>query len=337
MRAILGIMMGLLIATPAFGGPSGPTQDGILKWMADADGQFFFIDGNNNLLWDGVPTDAKFRIEGGAQSGLLWVGDNNGNGQDQVGIVTETKAFVESGNYAWTPGSDAGDINFFFAPNVGLTQALAGDFGANGTMNLAKVGTGQFVYVDVNGNNVWNGVPTDAKFRIEGGNQTGVLFAGNFGSGYQIGIFTATKVFLESGNFSWTPGSDAGDVNFFFAPNVGAVDAVVIGDFDGDGADNVGKVAGGFIWLDLNGNMAWDGQPTDAKFRIEGGLLTGPIIAVQADLDAADEVGQFSTQKIFIDNGDGIWAPGGGLEIINFFAPNVGTINEAAAGNFVAP
>jgi hypothetical protein len=67
--------------------------------MADANGQFFFIDATGNNAWDGQAAgDGKFRIEGGRQTGRMLLGDFSGNRQDQLGILTDTKFFIDDGD-----------------------------------------------------------------------------------------------------------------------------------------------------------------------------------------------------------------------------------------------
>lgn len=338
-RIIISTTVALLItAVAAQAGAPASSDQGVAKLTDDADGQFFFADVDADLLWQGG-TDAKFRIQGGSIANVLFAqGDMNGNTQTQLGVANEQKFYFESGNFGWTPASDTGDINFFFAPNVGLTMVGTGDWLLAGRDCVMKVGTGQFIFVDANCNDAWDGAGTDAKFRIQGGTETGIVFVIDD----QIGIMTDTKFFIESGNFSWTPATDTGDINGFFAPNVGAVVAVHVADLNGDGNEDFAKVvADGFIYADLNGNMAWDGQPTDGKFKIQGGGLSGPGLAgsFQGQNGA---VGQFDNSKLYVDGNaanapNGGWTPGSGTETVNFFAPNTGGIQAAGAGSYGTP
>jgi len=335
---ISSIGVALLAAVAVQAGPVGSANQGVVKLTDDADGQFFFADVNDDLLWNGG-TDAKFRIQGGALTGVLFAqGDISGNGQTQLGLADANKFYFESGNYSWTPGSDSGDVAFFFAPNVGLIQVDSGDWALAGRDCVMKVGTDQFIYVDANCNDAWNGAVTDAKFRIQGGTLTGIYFVMDD----QIGIMTATKFFIDDGDFSWTPGSNPSDVSGFFAPNVGAVTGVLVADFNGDTNEDFAKIAAdGFIYADLNGNMVWDGQPTDGKFKIQGGALSGPHLA-GAFLGNNGGVGQFDNNKVYVDGNagnapDGAWTPGAGTETANFFAPNTGGIQAADAGSYGAP
>ena len=338
---MIGIGAAFLVAAGAQAG-GGPSEsgEGIVKLTNDADGQFFFADTNSDLLWDAADGDAKFRIQGGALTGVKFVqGDLSGNSQTQLGLADSSKFYFESGNFGWTPGSDAGDINFFFAPDVGLITVGTGDWNLGGRDCVMKVGTDNFIFVDANCSDGWEGQGGgDGKFRIQGGAEAGIYFVIDD----KIGLFTANKYYIESGDFNWTPGSDAGDINGFFAPNVGAVVAVVVSDFNGDGVEDFAKIVDdGFIYADLNGNMEWDGQPDDGKFKIQGGALTGPHLA--GSFQGQDGgVGQFDGTKIYVDgNADnapsGTWTPGAGTETANFFAPNTGGIQGAGAGDYGTP
>jgi hypothetical protein len=338
-RIVIGVGVALLVSFGAQAGPGGgPTNQGVVKLTDVTGGQFFFADTNNDLLWNGG-TDAQFRIQGGQLVDALFVqGDVTGNTQTQLGQADTNKFYFESGNFAWTPATDTGDFSFFFAPNVGLSMVGTGDWNVGGRDCVMKVGTDQFIFVDANCNDVWEGGVTDAQFRIEGGTLTGIPFIMND----QIGIMTDTKWFIESGNFSWTPGTDTGDVNGFFAPNVGTVVGVVVTDFNGDGTEDFAKIlSDGFIFADLNGNMVWDGAPTDGQFKIQGGGLTGPYVAGTFQGQNGG-VGQFDVTKIFVDGNatnppDAAWTPGAGTESANFFAPNVGSIQAAGAGSYGPP
>jgi hypothetical protein len=123
----------------------------------------------------------------------------------------------------------------------------------------------------------------------------------------------------------------------FFAPNVGATIAVLIGDWGNTGVEKIGKVAAdGFIYLDLNGDFTFTGAD-DAKFRIQGGTLVGPYVAGDFDGDGGDEVGQVDPVKFYLDaNGDGAWTPLAG-DSATFFAPNQGAVTGAGAGVWTAP
>jgi hypothetical protein len=87
--------------------------------------------------------------------------------------------------------------------------------------------------------------------------------------------------------------------------------------------------------------MIWDGQPTDAKFKIQGGSIAGSYMA-GSFLDQDGAVGQVGPVKVYADgNADnapnGGWTPGAGTETTNFFAPNQGAIQAADAGFYATP
>jgi hypothetical protein len=269
------------------------------------------------------------------------VGDFDGDGQASVGLMDDTKIYVDAdSNFQWLPGGGNELINFF-APGVGMTHALVGDFDGAGGDDPAKFaggGGGNFFYADRNGNKLWNGTPADAKFRIQGGAVTGVPFSCKcFGGNAVLGLMTTTHVFIDkNGDFAWTPAVGGAEHFTFFAPNVGDVDAVLIGDWGNTGTDKIGKVAGGFIYLDLNGDFTFTAAD-DAKFRIQAGTLVGPHVGGDFDGDGGDEVGQVDPTKFFLDaNGDGAWTPAAG-DTATFFAPGQGATTAAGAGVWTAP
>lgn len=333
------VVASLCIAGTAGAGPAGGSPEGLVKRVADGD--FLFVDKNADKTW--VPVvDAKFRIQGGTlSSALLIVGDFNGNGVSSVGLMDDTKYFIDAdSNFQWLPGGGNELVNFF-APNVGITHAVIGDYdgvGGDDPGKFAGGAGGNFFFLDRNGNKVWDGA-TDAKFRIQGGAVNGVPFSCKCFPGGKsvVGLMSDTKVFIDAnGDFAWTPATPGAEVAEFFAPNVGATEAVLIGDWGNTGVEKIGKVAGGFIFLDLNGDFRFTGAD-DAKFRIQGGTLVGPHVAGDFDGNGGDEVGQVNPVKLFLDaNGDGAWAPLAG-DIASFFAPNQGVVTGAGAGVWVAP
>lgn len=342
--SVLGILgaLGLAFAPAVVAGPAPETaQEGPVKWADGGANKPFFIDVDGDLTF--TAADAKFQIQGGTAEGPMIVGDYSGNTQDQIGIVSDEKVFIESGNFKWTPASDSGDTAIFFAPGVGVsTQAGTCDFKMDNADDFFKLNQENKIFVDAGGDRTFNTGDGDAKFNIQG-SIAGIYFAGDFGSGCQIGVMTSTKVFLESGNYKWTPATDSGDVNSFFASGVGTVVGVVVGDFNPDRAgdefaklvDNAGVLT---FFVDVSGDLKFDAADGDQKLRIQGGAVEGPGIAGVFNTDAGKAVlGQFSTTKVFVDfNGDYSWTPSSG-DVANFFAPDVGAVLGAGSGAFAAP
>lgn len=333
------LLASLFVGGTATAGPPGGTSEGLVKRAETGD--FFFVDKNTDKTWQAAD-DAKFRIQGGTLTAAqMIVGDFDGNGQHSVGLMDDSKYYIDAdSSFTWAPAG-GGELVNFFAPGVGMTHTLIGDFdGATGDDpgKFAGGAGGNFFYADRNGNKLWNGTPADAKFRIQGGAVDGVPFTCKcFGSTSVAGLMTETKVFIDkNGDFAWTPATPGAETAEWFAPNVGTVDAVLIGDWGNTGVEKIGKVAGGFIFLDLNGDFNFT-SADDAKFRIQGGTLVGPHVAGDFDGNGGDEVGQVDPTKFYLDaNGDGAWTPAAG-DTATFFAPGQGATKAAGAGVWAAP
>jgi len=332
MRSAAVLAVGLLIALPAFAGPPGGAQEGVVKRAQTGD--FFFVDFNYDKTFTGA-ADKKFRIQGGAlTSALLIVGDFDGDGVDSVGLIDDSKAYIDAdSSFTWAPAGGNELVNFF-APNVGMTDAVVGNFSGDTQQDFAKFeDAGRFFFVDANGNKLWDPASGDKKFRIQGGTIAGIPFACEcFTAGQAVvGILADDKVYLdENRDFAWTPGAGTEEVQFF-APGVGATQFVVVGDWDNDGTEEIAKVAGNFIYIDRNGDFTFQAADDD-KFRIQSGTIVGPYVA--GDFDGANgaEVGVVDASKFYLDaNNDGSWTPAGG-DTATFFAPGQGTTLAVGAG-----
>ncbi|MBT4598356.1 fibronectin type III domain-containing protein [bacterium] len=93
-----------------------------------------------------------------------------------------------------------------------------------------------------------------------------------------------------------------------------ATDTPVVGDWDGDGADNVGVARKGSAYmewyLDYNGNGQWDGSSTELVFVPGFGLATDTPVVGDWDGDGADNVGVARKGSAYMEwyldyNGDG--------------------------------
>lgn len=83
----------------------------------------------------------------------------------------------------------------------------------------------------------------------------------------------------------------------------------VVGDWNGDGRDNVGVFAGGFWFLDYNGDGDWDGGLVDRLFPF-GWAGAVPVVG-DWNGDGRTSVGVYSNGFWFLDyNGDGLWDGG---------------------------
>jgi hypothetical protein len=100
-------------------------------------------------------------------------------------------------------------------------------------------------------------------------------------------------------------GQAGGDVLASF----GAVDdAPIVGDWDGDGTDNIGTFRGDTRWfLDANGNHQWDGIAGGDELAQFGAVGDAPV-AGDWNGDGSDDIGVFREGLWQVDvNGDGDW------------------------------
>ncbi len=90
-----------------------------------------------------------------------------------------------------------------------------------------------------------------------------------------------------------------------------ASDLPVVGDWDGDGLDNIGiyRPVGSGFYLDMDGNDVWSAPDRRAFFGVNGDLP----IAGDWDGDGIDEIGVFrpSLRRFYLDmDNSGTWTPG---------------------------
>ncbi|MHC4218865.1 MAG: hypothetical protein ACYSU7_10475 [Planctomycetota bacterium] len=250
------------------------------------------IDAGDNTL---VPTDTEDL-------------DSDGNTSEAVPVDRGgLPRFVDAVNYADTgvPGNGYAQI-----VDIGAFEAAADtEPGLGDDPHHVGVYRGGDWYLDLNGNDDWDGKDTSFSFGLP----TDVPVAGDWdGDGEdEAGIYRAGKWYLDlNGNGGW----DGGDDTFRFGL---PTDLPVVGDWDGDGTDNVGIVRGGKWYLDMNGNAVWDGP--DVSFRF--GLATDVPVVGDWNGDDADDIGIRRKKTWYLDlNGNEQWDGGDGT--FNFGTPN---------------
>ncbi|TAN39375.1 MAG: hypothetical protein EPN25_11985 [Nitrospirae bacterium] len=211
----------------------------------------------------------------------------------------------KNGNGAWD-GSPA-DLLFSFGGGIVGAIPVTGDWDASGRTEVGIYDNGSW-YLDNNGNGIWEGAPTDIFYSFGGGLTGAVPVTGDWdGDGKtEIGIYADGLWYLDrNGNGQWE-GSGA---DLFYSFGGGLTGAVpVVGDWNGDGTDEIGLYLDGTWYLDVNGNGAWDGEPVD---RIEsfGGGLTGAVpVAGGWSQDGVTEIGVYFGGSWYLDfSASGAW------------------------------
>ncbi|MBT0653147.1 multicopper oxidase domain-containing protein [Geomobilimonas luticola] len=231
----------------------------------------WYQDYNSNGAWN---TAIDKILTFGTAGDIPVSGDWNGSGTSKLGLFN---------NGTWTldtTGSGvqgAGNTTYTFGIGIPGAVPVTGDWTGNGK-GTTKIGvfTNGTWYLDLNGNGAWDGTPTDAIYNFGTGLAGAIPVTGDWtGNGTtKIGVFVNGTWYLDlNGNGAWD-GTPTDAMYVFGAGVAGALPAT--GDWTGTGSTRVGIYANGTWYLDLNGNGAWDGTPTDAT-HIFGAGMTGAV------------------------------------------------------------
>ncbi len=135
----------------------------------------------------------------------------------------------------------------------------------------------------------------------------------------QIGTKRGRVYALDvNGDGRWN-GKAGGDMAYGF---LAAGDKPVVGDWNGDGHDEIGTFRPGNrkFFLDANGNGKWDGRPGGDLIQFLGGKKTDRPIAGDFNGDGIDEVGLHRGRVFLVDmNGNGRWDKRSGGDMVYVF------------------
>jgi FtsP/CotA-like multicopper oxidase with cupredoxin domain len=216
-----------------------------------------------------------------------------------------------NGNETWDSGWP--DITYSFG--IGLTGSMpaAGDWTGTGTSDVGVYQNGIW-YLDENGDGVWDGTPADAMYVFGAGLTAALPVTGDWnGSGKtKIGVYdqsTGTWYLDLNGNGAWD-GTPTDAAYTFGAGISGAIP--VTGDWTGSGTTKIGifDPSTGTWYLDLNGNGAWDGTPTDAMYSFGGGITGAVPVTADWSGNNVTKIGIYdpATGNWYVDyNGNGAW------------------------------
>jgi hypothetical protein len=200
------------------------------------------------------------------------------------------------GDGSWSAGDRQMTIDVAGGPGT----PLVGDWNGDGFDDVGKQ-VGTWYRLDLDGDGVWEG---------NAGGDRNTSFGGAFGPGLplvgdwngdgrdEIGTYVPdSRVFLldANGNGVWD-GAAGGDAVSWLAafaapiPSEGAGQPLV-GDWNGDGVDDIGKRVATYVYLDADGDRLWNG-PFGGD-RVQRALTTEPdgVLVLDWDLDGADEIG----------------------------------------------
>jgi hypothetical protein len=170
-----------------------------------------------------------------------------------------------------------------------------------------------FWFVDLNGNNQWDGAAADNIYNFGVVGDIPVVGDWDGTGAIRIGVYRGGLWFVDlNGNHQWD-GASADRIFNFGVPG----DVPVVGDWDGTGKLRIGVYRDGFWYLDMNGNNQWDGPGVD---RIIHFGLAGDVPVV-GDWDGTGKlrIGVYRNGSWFVDlNGNFQWDGIGVDAIFNF-------------------
>ncbi len=236
---------------------------------------------------------------------------------DKIGVFSGGTSYLDkNGSGAWE-GVPVDSMNTTFNPVAGGT-VVAGDWMGTGMVTLGMYKDGVW-YIDLNGNGLWDGAPTDGLFSFGTGLTNALPVVGDWtGTGTtKIGVYDNGVWYLDlNGNGAWD-GTPTDAMNIF---GIGLVNALpVAGDWDGTGKSKIGIYVDGTWYIDLNGNGAWDGTPTDSMDTFGVGLVGSMPVAGDWTMSGTTKIGVYVDGTWYLDlNGNRAW-DGTPTDVMNVF------------------
>jgi len=142
-------------------------------------------------------------------------------------------------------------------------HAITGDWNGNGFDDIGLFNDGYF-YLDTTNNGKWDKVKGGdmlRNFGIAGINVVAKPVVGDWNGDGQddLGIYNNGYFYLDTtGNGSWDKVKGGDTFRNFGIKKINTTAKPVIGDWNGDGSDDLGLFNDGFFYLDTTGNGSWD-------------------------------------------------------------------------------
>jgi uncharacterized delta-60 repeat protein len=254
--------------------------------------EMFYLDASGNNTWDRVAGGDIFHDFGLASIRVTArpvIGDWDGDGNDELGLYNDGKFYFDTtGNGVWDKVAGGDTFRDFGMTSIRATaQPVIGDFDGDGTDDLGLYNHGCF-YLDTTGNGAWDKVAGGDTFRdfgIPALRAVAKPVIGDFdGDGTDdLGLYYDGRFYLDTtGNGTWDKAAGGDTFRDFGISAIRATAEPVIGDFNGDGTDDLGLHNDGIFYLDTTQNGVWDkvsGGDTYIDFGIDPIRSTGLPLA----------------------------------------------------------
>lgn len=212
-------------------------------------------------------------------------GDFSGDGTDDLGLYHQGNFYLDTtGNGQWDRVAGGDTFRDFGMQAIrGMAQPVVGDWDGDGSDELGLFNSGYF-YLDTFGNGQWDGVAGGDTFRDFGVQATRDIarpVIGDWdGDGIDdLGLFNNGYFYLDTtGNGQWDRVAGGDTFHDFGMKAIRNTAQPVIGDWDGNGTDDLGLFDNGYFYLDTSGNGRWDrvaGGDTFYDFGMNGTPLAG--------------------------------------------------------------
>ncbi len=268
---------------------------------------------------------------------------------DQIGVSRQSQFFYLDtiSNGAWDKVS-GGDSIFNFALPVlrNIATPIVGDWDGNGIDDLGLYNDGYF-YLDTTGNGSWDtvaGGDTISFLNIGGDLSVPVPIIGDWDGNNtdDVGLYNNGLFYLDTtGNGAWDTVAGGDTIRVM---NIGgnlSVPRPVVGDWDGNGVDDLGLYNQFLFYLDTTGNGAWDkvsGGDTIRFLNIGGNKNSPSPIIGDWNGDDIDDLGLFNNSYFYLDTTtNGAWDKvSGGDTIYEFVVGGDRSLNVPHIGKWPA-
>ena len=188
-----------------------------------------------------------------------------------------------------------------FAPGLEITTT-------NSPASLAIYKDGVW-YLDLNGNGAWDGTPTDGLYYFGGGLTGAVPVTGDWtGTGDHEDRRVSQRSLVSRSERQWSLGWHA-DRRSLLLWRRSDRSSTRDRRLDGNGRPRRSACMHNGVWyLDLNGNGAWDGTPTDGLYYFGGGLTGAVPVTGDWTGTGTTKIGVYHNGVWYLDlNGNGAW------------------------------